>query len=292
MTPRLLILAVAVLALATSGAARGSKHVQLWSLYLKVSSTESNVALSPVGELVDSSCPDSVCRFRYPAGTNVTLSVVTAPGGTFVGWQTLYTTIGPRCSGRSNLCTIVMDGTKAERAVFSPLQVWRSSNPGGHVDISGGGYCGKGCTSYQYGSRIEVDAVADGGSHFDRWTSTRCGSIRSDGCIFTVTDNTYITAFFVGNDGTAKIAQPVTIYVPFRLSVFGGGRVTGPGGLNCPGRCNIDYERGRQIALTVTGAGSVTWGGACANVRGPTCVFRSISNSAGGSRSAVVSFSR
>lgn len=306
MIPRLLVIGVLLVLVAGGGAARASDRLQLWSLYLKVSSTDSNVDLSPAGELVDASCPNNVCRFRYPAGTTVTLSVVPAGGGIFEGWQALYSNIGPRCAGRSYVCNVVMDATKAEKAVFSPLQVWRSSNPGGHVDISPGRSCGFGCTAYRYGDRVTVRAVADRGSHFDDWTSTTCGSVTSRGCVFTIRDNTYISAWFLGDDGTAKIGQPITLYVPFQMS-FGGtgtGTVTGPNALSCSkasgtiatsGKCGVDFERGRQIALTAqpTGTSRFTgWGGACANTRGQTCVFRAVTNSAGGRRSATASFSR
>jgi len=299
MVSRFVIGALLALVLATGGSAAGAKAVATWSVYVGVVSVNSNVTLSPTGELVDPDCPNTVCRFRYPSGTAVTLTAVTGAGSSFAGWHALYTNIPAACGGTSPVCTVVMDGTKAVKAGFSPVQLWPRSNRGGHIEATAGGSCGSGCIQYRYGQVITVEAVADRGYHFDSWTSTRCRTIRGEGCRFTMTDHMYISAYFVSNDGTASGSYPVTLYVPFRVSLrgTGTGSVTGPLKLSCPSRCEADYERNRQVALTATATGGsrfIGWDstGACANARGATCVFRAIPNSSGSGRSTTAWFNR
>jgi hypothetical protein len=190
-----------------------------------------------------------------------------------------------------------MDYTKYAKAAFSPVQLWPSSNNGGHIDVEGGSSCGQGCWQFRYGSRATVWAVAHDGYHFDSWTSTRCGSVTSEGCEFSMYDNTYVRAYFARNDGIGQTQSPLTQYVGFQAFVkgTGTGTVTGPKGLSCPGRCVIDYEQGRQVALTATATGGSRfygWTGACANARGPTCVFRAVPTPSGADRWAAAWFSR
>jgi len=296
MVPRLVIGAVA-LVVCLGGSAAGAESTALWSIYLKVASANSTVTLTPTGELFDPNCPDNVCRFRYPAGTTVTLTAVTGTSSYFEGWQPLFTNRPASCAGTSQTCTLTMDGTKYVRGAFSPVQLWTSSNIGGHIDVVGGSSCGRGCFQFRYGTRARVFAVDHGGYHFDRWNSTRCSAIRTSGCNFPMIDNNFVSAYFARNDGLGQQSSPVTIYVSFqaRLRGTGTGIVTGPSGLSCPSRCNIDYERGRQIALTATGTGGsrfIGWGGACVNARGPTCVFRAVPTASGGDRWASAWFNR
>jgi hypothetical protein len=283
-------------ALASGGSTSAAKANGMWSVYLQVASINSDVTLSPTGQLVDPDCPKNVCRFLYPAGTTVTLTAASGAGSWFEGWQQLFT--NPiSCTGMRRACTLTMDGTKYVKAAFSPVQLWPSSNRGGHIDVEGGASCGRGCYQFRYGTRATVWAIAHAGYHFDRWTSTRCGSINGDGCEFTMKDNNYVSAYFARNDGLGESEGPITVYVPFVAETkgTGTGTITGARGLYCPSRCVVEYERGRQVAVTATATGGsrfAGWTGVCANATGLTCVFRSVATSSGGSRRASASFNR
>jgi len=292
-----MVIGAAILVIAIGGSTAGAGSTGLWSIYIKVASTDSRVTLSPSGALYDPNCPNSVCRFRYSAGTTVTLTAILGPSSWFEGWQQLWSNRPTSCTGRAAVCTLVMDSTKYVNAAFSPVQLWPSSNGGGHIEVEGGTGCGQGCYQFRYGTRATVWAVAHGGYHFDRWTSTRCGSITGDGCRFTMLDNNFVSAYFARDDGLGESQGPLTQYVSFQARVkgTGTGTITGPRGLFCRSTCNIDYERGRQIALTATATGDsrfIYWTGACANSYGPTCVFRSVPTASGGGRWASAWFNR
>ena len=299
MRSTLLALAVAFVVIPTAlakGSAPAAGSTAMWSVYLQVASINSDVTLSPTGQLVDPNCPNNVCRFRYPEGTVVTLTALPGSGSYFEGWQQLYA--NPiSCTGLQRACTLTMDRTKHVKAAFSPVQLWPSSNRGGHIDVEGGSYCGRGCFSFRYGARATVWAVAHDGYHFDRWTSTRCGSINGDGCTFTMRDNTVVSAYFARNDGLGESEQPVTVYVPFVAATrgTGTGMISGPRGLSCPSTCAVEYERGRQVALTATATGGSRfggWTGVCANTTSTTCVFRSVATASGGRRWAAAWYYR
>jgi Fe-S cluster biogenesis protein NfuA len=53
-----------------------------------------------------------------------------------------------------------------------------------------------------------------------------------------------------------------------------GGRVTGSGGISCPGTCSATFRFGRRVTLTAQPVGTVfvEWGGACSGSN-PTCVL-------------------
>jgi hypothetical protein len=296
---RMIITALIVVTASTAflgGSTAGAGSTPMWSVYLKVASINSTVTLSPTGRLFDPNCPNSVCRFRYPAGTAVTLTAIAGPGSSWFGWQQLFTDRPTSCTGTRRACTLAMDSTKYVKAAFSPVQLWPNSNRGGHIDVEGGSGCGQGCYQFQYGTRATARAIDHDGYHFDRWTSTRCGSIKGAGCSFTMNDNNSISAYFARNDGLGQNEGPITVYVPFQATIrgTGTGTITGPLGLSCPGRCKIDYERGRQVTLTATATGGsrfVGWGsGVCEKAKGPTCVVRLVPTPYGKSRSASAWF--
>lgn len=297
MAARILIGAVALL-FTVGGSTAGAKGTfTLWSVYLKVTGSDSTVTLSPTGQLVDADCPNNVCRFRYTAGTRVTLTAVPGSGSWFKGWQQLYTNRPTSCTGTRRFCTLAMDGTKYAKAVFSYVQLWTSSNDGGHIDVVGGTACGTRCYQFPYGAKATVWAVADFDHHFNRWTSTRCSTVIFRGCSFYMYDNTDVSAFFARNDGFGEDQGPLTFYVPFGADIkgTGTGTITGPRGLSCPAKCTTDYERGREVVVTATateGSRFARWTGVCANAFASTCVFRSVPSPSGGGRHATAWFNR
>ena len=139
---------------------------------------------------------------------------------------------------------------------------------------------------------MKVAAVADPGYHLQVWRGI-CDGAKTKYCNVTMRDNRSAFANFVSDDGIGTIQQPITLYVPFRVSVRGAGTVSGPKGLMCaPGCSQIEYERGRQIVLTATPTGTgrfAGWTGVCAGA-GSTCIIRASAPPSGGYRAVAALF--
>ena len=256
-------------------------------LHLQVIGSDAVVNPSPAGTIYNADCPNNVCIFRYPVGTTVTLTPVAGP---FAGWLQLYSNWPTPCVGKSP-CTITMDGEKAVKAVFSPLQMNLGWNRGGHIEVSGQG-CGTRCVFVPYGTTVKVAAVADPGYHLQVWRGI-CDGAKTKYCNVTMRDNRSAFANFVSDDGIGTIQQPITLYVPFRVSVRGAGTVSGPKGLDVragllagrvragpPDRAHRDADRHRPFRRL---DGRV-------RRRGQHCIIRASAPPSGGYRAVAALF--
>jgi hypothetical protein len=136
----------------------------------------------------------------------------------------------------------------------APAQLTVATSGNGTLTGPDGLSCPGTCSvTYKTGQQVTLTANGNGnGTVVTGWGGACAGTT---GTTCTITMN--------GNQ-TAS----VTFAPPARLSVTvsGGGSVTGPGGLSCPGTCSASYPPGRQVVLTANGNGTVAlsgWGGAC-----------------------------
>jgi uncharacterized delta-60 repeat protein len=180
---------------------------------LKSGSGSGTVTSNPSGINCGTDCTES-----YPANTTVTLTATPSSGSTFGSW-------GDDCSGcgTNATCQIIMNSDKTCSAVFNTsagqytLTVTKSGTGSGTVNTTGctlswNGNTGT-CTA-DHGTSITLSATANTGSTFTGWsngTGSASSCTGTGNCIFTITQNSGVTATFTLNQYTiTTIANPST----------------------------------------------------------------------------------
>jgi trimeric autotransporter adhesin len=216
---------------------------------------------TPADAVCDQSSGDGSCTRLYDPGAKVTL---TPSGSTFSGWS------DPDCSG-TGPCTVTV-GTDPRTVVgtFTPLrlQVLVGQNGGGTAakvtSTPSGVDCSEDCkTKFPAGTTITLHAMPNGHT-FTRW-AFGCTPNGMD-CTVTLTDEPQPVG--VSFDNAQPPGQPATIKVSFQVRKRGngGGTVSGPNGIACPGNCSRQFTFGTALKLDAKAdEGSVFtgWGGVC-----------------------------
>ncbi len=211
-------------------------------------SGEGTVTSSPGGIACGSSC-----EAEYEEGTAVTLSPAPAEGSEFHGW-------GGACTG-TGTCEVTMSQARSVSAEFvakPKLTVSDTGSGEGTVTSSPAGInCGATCAA-QYSTNTVVTLTATPAEHseFKSWTGACTGT---GTCEVTMSQARSVSAEF---EHKPKFKLTVSDTGP------GEGTVTSsPGGINCGGTCEAEYEKGTVVTL-VPAAGEHSefhgWSGACA----------------------------
>jgi hypothetical protein len=232
---------------------------------VKAGSGTGTVTSSPAGIDCGSSCTSG-----FPLGTQVTLTAAPAAGSVFLGWT------GGGCSG-TGTCTVTMDSGKAVTATFEGslmLSVSVGGTGSGSVTSRPGGInCGVGNTgtcaaSYNFGTVVDLTAVAAAGTVFVGWGGECAGTVGTT-CRVIMDDARSVTATFSGKKHLDVVKAGA-----------GSGTVTSsPAGINCGGTCSAEYDVGTPVTLTATPDGSsifTGWsGGGCSGTTPCTVVMNS-----------------
>ena len=198
------------------------------------------------------------CAQIYSTTTTVTLTAVTDPDSSFVGWS-------GACTGIDD-CALTMTETRQVTATFSlnpvetyTLTVGLSGEGSGAVSSDPPGIdCGLDCTqTFTATSVVTLTAAAAPGSNFAGWSGACIGS---DDCALIMTETRQVTATFSLN--------PVETYtLTVGLSGEGSGVVSSdPPGIDCGLDCTQAFTAASVVTLTAVAApGSIFagWSGAC-----------------------------
>jgi hypothetical protein len=240
-------------------------------LSLGVTGVGASVAAAPSGVL--QGCDDDLtCRYRYPAGTRVTLTAIpTSPGSRIARW------LGA-CSGSAPTCLVRLSHDATVAARFTPVQLYTGDfTPGGEVVVDPPGEaCGLGCWSFPYGTPLLVEAEPAEDSAFSSWHGV-CSDEPTNGCRFTIVRN--VDTWPVFCTATACLAlNPLTQGVTVTANVVGSGSIT-VNGHACAGRCSFGLRRGEPVAVraryNARGPAFRGWSGACLG-SAASCQFAAI----------------
>src|SRR6266498_3777206 len=125
------------------------------------------------------------------------------------------------------------------------------------------------CTAtFDPGQRVTLTAQPTAPNVQLSWGGACGGTAAGTPCTVTMTANRTVSATF----GSPTVA--LTVIPPTN------GRVTGNGGINCPGTCTATFSPGTRITLTATpdpGFGVLSWGGDCGG-RTRTCTLAMTTN--------------
>ena len=132
----------------------------------------------------------------------------------------------------------------------------------GTVNGDGGISCPPSCSAtFDPGQTVSLTAAPAGGFVFAGWGGD-CGG-GNPTCNLTMTVDRTVSAAFTRPSSVLTVQPPSN------------GRVTGDGGINCPGTCTATFNSGDSVSLTAQPANPTDlaftgWGGACAG-RGNPC---------------------
>jgi hypothetical protein len=215
------------------------------------------------------------CTAHFPALSTVTLAATPAPGSVFLGW------IGEDVCPRVTLSTeigLLECAAHFEKLVPPKLSVQVAGTGGGRIRSNPSGIdCGTACdAAFAIGTQVTLTAVADPGSHFDRWTGN---SDCTDGRVTMSQAKTCVANF----SSTWKL-------LTITKAGSGDGTVRSkPAGITCGASCSHRFPPGTRVSLTaVPAAGSrfKDWKAS----RDPDCFDGNVSMST--ARTCVASFTR
>ncbi|MEM5803094.1 MAG: hypothetical protein QXO57_04030 [Candidatus Aenigmatarchaeota archaeon] len=201
----------------------------------------------------------SDCSESFQQGAQVTLTATAASGSTFAGWQGCDSTNG-------NQCTVTMNSNKTVTATFNTTGGGGGNQPTGDLKVNGS----DGPVSVTAGQSVTVSWSGIQNCDYATWEQRSGGSIiegpnsasiPSGSAGSTVQDN--VTSY------TLTCRQPVLEQIDevsvnltqqsYTLTVnkSGNGTVTSnPGGINCGGDCQENYQSDTQVTITARPGGS------------------------------------
>lgn len=145
------------------------------------------------------------CKYKFDAGSTVTLTATPDASSIFKGWD-------GACTGTDSTCTVTMDKAEKVKAIFTgavKLKVTKVRQKGGDgtvASIDGNINCGSACTaSYRLGTEVTLTASVSTGSVFVGWSGEGC--IGSGSCTITMDKAKKVKAIF----STSSTSLPLTI---------------------------------------------------------------------------------
>jgi hypothetical protein len=138
-------------------------------------------------------CPGT-CTVAVAPGSTDSLTATADAGSTFTGWSGCTSATGPSC-------TINVDGGATVSASFaiSSVELNEGVVPtnGGTIQANPGGTsCGFDCLAFNYGTNVQLTALADAGIYFAGWTGACADAGLSSTCSLTLTGNAATAATF------------------------------------------------------------------------------------------------
>jgi Divergent InlB B-repeat domain len=282
---RAALAAVLVSLAASGGGAQGGAQARV-ELGLGPTGFGGAVLVNPTGALTR--CDGPRCFYSFEAGTVVTLTTTISDRGTsFARW------LGA-CTGSAQSCTVTMDRSRLVTARFSPVRLYLEPKPeqGSVTKRPNGTSCGAGCTSYPYGTRVELEATSCCGYSLERWTGMCAPRGSSNTCAFNIHDTTETSPVYYCSSGDCLgvSRSPLSRDVKAKLQVQGSGRVK-INGKDCSGPCDFVFTRGQPLVLRAYTEGSsfLGWEGTCRG-RDPRCQFTAFNHPNGSPPSVVARF--
>jgi uncharacterized repeat protein (TIGR02543 family) len=210
------------------------------------------LAVTRVGSGTVTSNPTGIdcgldCASLFAGGTPVTLSAVSGPGWTFVGWE-------GACTGTGD-CNVTMNTDLSVTAVFQELYTLTASRSGSGTITStpSGINCGFDCTEdYLLNTQVTLIVTPDPGWGFSGWSGACAGT---GACDLTMNGPKSVNATFL----------PLYRLTAHRVGV-GTIMSTTDNGIACGADCWQDYVSGTPVSLsviTISGWNFAGWSGAC-----------------------------
>jgi len=196
------------------------------------------------------------CSKDFPVGVEIILTATPGHRSSFVRWE-------GACSGTEPTCTVIMDGSKTVKAVFSSSMLTIEKEGEGTVKsdafgIDCGWYCSK---DFPVGAEITLTATPSHRSSFLRWEGACSGTEPT--CTVIMDGSKTVKAIFDGR------------YLLVQKQGNGDGIVKSNAfGIDCGWYCSKDFPVGVEIILTATPnarSSFIRWEGACSGSE-PTCV--------------------
>lgn len=214
----------------------------------------------------------TTCVEAFLDGATVTLTADPDPGS--------YVTWGGACEGETgDTCELAVDGGDLTAQATLTLErhaitIVPMGNGAGSVSSTSAPTqvdqidCGSDCTAtYDYGTLVTLTALASDGSTFTGWVGGACSG--TGPCTVTVTAAEDIEAHFM-------VLRTLTVTRTGNGASYGR-VVSTPSGLDCQAAsCTATFVDQTALSLAAsasTGATFTSWGGACSDETGPTCVF-------------------
>jgi hypothetical protein len=126
--------------------------------------------------------------------------------------------------------------------------------------------CGTGCTEFEEGTQVTLEAKASAGSEFLGWSGSGCSG--TGACKVTMSEDREVKAEF-------KSTEPIDEELKIIIEPPGSGKVTSsPAGIECPATCSAKYGKGVEVTLTAKateGFKFIKWEG-CDSEPGGDCL--------------------
>jgi len=201
--------------------------------------------------------------FTYASGTSVSIVATPETNYAFAGWGGTAVSVGKVADPGAASTTVTMDGDYTLVASFTPvtsgvyLTLSLSAGAGGSVTAPG-----EGAFSYEPGTRVSIQAVADEGYTFSGWSGSavnvgKVANASAASTTVTVDDHYALTANFQGVDRTLTLAS------------------TAGGWVTAPGEGSFSYSHNQEVTLEAQpepGYIFVDWSGSFHATSNPTSV--------------------
>jgi hypothetical protein len=218
-------------------------------------------------------CGSSGSDCTWSDFTGSTLTVVETPdtGYTFGGW-------GGACSGTATSCSVTMNADRSVSASFaqSATTTTLTVSVSGNGTVTGGGISctsagGTTCSANEAANApVTLTATPGASAGFTAWGGACAGSTPT--CVVTMDSSKTVTAAFTGAGSSTGSTFPLAV------TVTGAGTVS-VGGIDCTSAggsgCSRTLAAGTRVTLTAkptAGAPFSGWGGACSGTA-TTCTL-------------------